>query len=103
MTVDFGMNDGGYGGFDENRFKRYMTGLQGMADKAKEAKIRVAWITPQPVEPDARAPQLGPYNATLEKFADGVREVAEQNGGLLIDQFHPYLKVMEKAKAADPK
>ena len=31
MTVDFGMNDGGYGGFSENVFKPYMDGLQGMS------------------------------------------------------------------------
>ena len=41
MTADFGMNDGGYGGFSENVFKPYMDGLQGMADKAKEAKFGV--------------------------------------------------------------
>ena len=46
MTVDFGMNDGGYGGFDEKRFANYMKGLQGMADQAKAAGIRVAWVTP---------------------------------------------------------
>src|SRR5262245_48093459 len=28
MTVDFGMNDGGYGGFQEGRYKAYMRGLQ---------------------------------------------------------------------------
>src|SRR3981081_1379511 len=28
MTVDFGMNDGGYKAFDENGFKVYMGGLQ---------------------------------------------------------------------------
>ena len=55
MTVDFGMNDGGYSGFDEAGFKAYMEGLQGMADQAKAASIRVAWITPQPL--DSRAGQ----------------------------------------------
>src|ERR1700687_1927695 len=33
MTVDFGMNDGGYGGFNEGRFQNYLRGLQGMADQ----------------------------------------------------------------------
>ena len=32
MTVDFGMNDGGYKPFDEATFKVYMGGLQGIAD-----------------------------------------------------------------------
>src|SRR5438128_548040 len=75
MTVDFGMNDGGYRAFDESLFKAYMGGLQGMADKAKEAKIRVAWITPQPVEANDASRALSGYNLTLEKFSAGVGEI----------------------------
>src|SRR5438067_6679979 len=50
MTVDFGMNDGGYQPFNEGRFKAYFNGLQGMADQAKAAKVRAAWVTPQPLD-----------------------------------------------------
>src|SRR5271165_742694 len=48
LTVDFGMNDGGYRDFDNQRFQNYVKGLQGMANQAKTANLRVAWITPQP-------------------------------------------------------
>src|SRR5436305_3703946 len=75
MTVDFGMNDGGYRGFDEKRFANYMKGLQGMADQAKKAKIRVAWITPQPRDNgDQGKTALTAYNQTLEKFSAGVMD-----------------------------
>jgi lysophospholipase L1-like esterase len=103
MTADFGMNDGGYGGFDEKRFKNYMTGLQGMADQAKAAGIRVAWVTPQPTERKEAGKQLVGYNLTLEKFGQGVAEIAKKNDGLFVDQFHPYLAVIEKAREADDK
>jgi lysophospholipase L1-like esterase len=33
MTVEFGMNDGGYRAFGEETFKPYIDGLQGMADQ----------------------------------------------------------------------
>ena len=56
MTVDFGMNDGGYGGFDKGRFDNYVKGLEGMATKAKAANIRVAWITPQPLDTAEQGP-----------------------------------------------
>ena len=103
MTVDFGMNDGGYGGFDERRYKSYMNGLQGMADQAKAAKIRVAWITPQPLDTaDQGKTALTKYNQTLEKFSAGVKEIAEKNQGLFVDQFHPYLDVLDKARSAGP-
>jgi lysophospholipase L1-like esterase len=100
MTVDFGMNDGGYGGFDQKKFDKYFTGLQGMADQAKEAKIRVAWITPQPLDTgDAGKTEPNKYNPTLEKFSeDGVKEIAKKNDGLFVDQFHPYLAVLNKAR-----
>lgn len=103
MTVDFGMNDGGYGGFREDLFKTYMDGLQGMADQAKAANIRVAWITPQPLDgadPGPTALNAPPYNQALEKFSDGVKTIATKNSGLFVDQFHPYLAVLDKARGA---
>lgn len=97
LTVDFGMNDGNYKPFDEKAFQTYVKGLQGIADQAREAKIRVAWITPQPVEhyPGDRKEF---YNETLEKFSGGVKEIAEKNSGLFVDQFHPYWAVVKNAR-----
>lgn len=103
MTVDFGMNDGGYRDFEENGFRTYMGGLQGMADQAKKANIRAAWCTPQPLdggEPGQTA--LTGYNKTLEKYGEGVKQIADKNGGLFVDQFHPYLAVLDKARQAGP-
>ena len=103
LTVDFGMNDGNYKPFDDKTFQVYMNGLQGIADQAAKAKIRVAWITPQPIEKrDAGSVYQG-YNQTLEKFSEGVGEIAVRNKGLFVDQFHPYLAVLAKARSADPK
>lgn len=104
ITVDFGMNDGGYKPFDEAGFKTYMGGLQGMADQAKAAGVRVAWVTPQPLDTaDPGATALTGYNQTLEKYSEGVQTIAAKNGGLFVDQFHPYLAVLDKARAAGPK
>jgi lysophospholipase L1-like esterase len=102
MTVDFGMNDGNYRPFDERAFATYMKGLQGIADQAKAAGIRVAWVTPQPIE---RTPgdKGEAYNMTLEKFSAGVKEIAEKNGGLFVDQFHPYGAVIKRARAEGEK
>lgn len=100
MTVDFGMNDGGYGGFSDKVFKPYMDGLQGMADQARAAKIRVAWITPQPLDNGDQGPTaLVGYNQTLEKFSDGVKVIAEKNNGVFVDQFHPYLAALDSARS----
>ncbi len=102
LTVDFGMNDGGYQPFNPKLLAAYMKGLQGIADQAKAAKIRVAWVTPQPVEhnPGNKAES---YNDTLEKFSDGVKDIALKNDGLFVDQFHPYGAVVKKARDAGEK
>lgn len=104
MTVDFGMNDGGYRAFEEGTFKPYMDGLQGMANQAQAANIRVAWVTPQPLDTgDQGQTALTGYNQTLEKFSDGVKSIAEKNGGLFVDQFHPYLAALDRARGKGPK
>ncbi|MEI6232041.1 MAG: SGNH/GDSL hydrolase family protein [Planctomycetota bacterium] len=103
MTVDFGMNDGGYRAFDEAGYKTYMGGLQGMADQAKAANIRVAWLTPSPVEKAELGPALEGYNQTLEKYSAGVKELAEKQNAVFADQFHPFIQLIDKARAADPK
>jgi lysophospholipase L1-like esterase len=101
MTVDFGMNDGGYRAFDEPGFKTYLGGLRGMADQAQKAGIRVAWVTPQPLDTGDPGPTaLTGYNLTLEKYSTGVKAIADKSRGLFVDQFHPYLSVLDKARAA---
>ncbi len=104
MTVDFGMNDGGYRAFGEDTFKPYMDGLQGMANQAKAANIRTAWVTPQPLDNNEQGPTaLTGYNKTLEMFSAGVKDIADKNGGLFVDQFHPYLAVLDRARAQGAK
>lgn len=104
LTVDFGMNDGGYRAFDEAGFKTYMGGLQGIADQAKAANIRVAWCTPSPVEKNEEGPAIQGYNETLEKYSEGVKQNAAVNSNaLFIDQFHPFIAMIDKARTASPK
>ncbi len=125
LTVDFGMNDGGYiwdGKANkvkepktkelvdkpftakevEARRATYLKGQQGIADQAKAANIRVAWITPQPVESNP-GDTFEMYNDTLGKFSDGLKELAKKNDGLFVDQFNPYWAVIHKARAAGEK
>jgi hypothetical protein len=104
MTVDFGMNDGGYKAFDEGGFKNYMRGLQGIADQAKTANVRVAWCTPSPVEKSEEGPAIQGYNETLEKYSEGVKQTATNNGNaLFVDQLHPFIAISDKARAVSAK
>ncbi|MCX6877229.1 MAG: GDSL-type esterase/lipase family protein [Verrucomicrobia bacterium] len=98
MTVDFGMNDAG------GDLKNFMTSMQGIADQAKAANIRVAWCSPQACEnPDDKLAIDTAGNRSLEKFTEGVKQTAVSNGNaLFIDQFHPYLEFIDKARPTHP-
>src|SRR5262249_10954975 len=96
----FGMNDAGYGAFDQNRFNAYTTGLQGMLDQIKPSGARVALLSSSPVEKKEDGPALEGYNQTLERFAEAVKELPERNGVRFVDQFHPHLAVLQKARDA---
>jgi len=97
LTVDFGMNDA------NGPYQDFLKGLQGIADQAKAAKVRVAWITPQPIEKREEGPAYKGYNETLEKFSQGIEQIAAKNQGMFVDQFHPYLAILARARATDPK
>ena len=106
MTINFGMNDAGGPGnvFNDARYKSFMGGLQGMAGQARAANIRVAWCTTSPVEIQAEGPSIMGDNLNLEKFCEGVKEIAANNdNALFVDHFHPFAAVIDKARAADPK
>jgi len=106
MTVNFGMNDcGGPGSnFNEGQYKNFTTSMQGIADQAKAARIRVAWCTTTPAEVMDEGPSVLPFIQNLEKFSAAVKLTAAANGdALFIDQFHPFVAAIDKARAANPK
>jgi hypothetical protein len=106
MTVNFGMNDcGGPGStFDENRYKEFKNAMQKIGDQVKASNIRVAWCTTTPAEVMDEGPSVLPYILNLEKFSAAVKEIAAANGNaLFIDQFHPFVAAIDKARAANPK
>lgn len=106
VTVNFGMNDcGGPGSnFDAQRYKEFVASMQKIADQVQAAGIRVAWCTTTPAEVMDEGPSVLPYILNLEKFSAGVKEIAAANGNaLFIDQSHPFVAAIDRARAANPK
>jgi lysophospholipase L1-like esterase len=103
VTITFGMNDAGYGAVNQDRLRAYRDGLQGMFDQMKGKNIRVAVLSSSPVEKKEEGPALEGYNQTLEVFASNASDIALKNGALFVDQFHPHLSTLQKARDADPK
>jgi lysophospholipase L1-like esterase len=103
VTITFGMNDGGYRQpHDPARLEAYVKGLQGMLDQLKAKSVRVAVLSSSPVEKKEEGKALEGYNQTLEIFAENAKGVATRNGALFVDQFHPHLAAIQKARDANP-
>lgn len=102
VTITFGMNDGGYRRpYDPARLQAYVSGLQGMADQLKKAGVRTAILSSSPVEKAEDGPALEGYNETLQRLAQGAREVAERNGLLFVDQFRPHVAALNTARSRE--
>lgn len=99
VTITFGMNDAGYRvPFDPARLTAYRNGLQGMLDQLKPKVERIAVLSSSPVEKKEDGRALEGYNQTLEVFAANAKEIAERNGAKFVDQFHPHVEALQKAR-----
>ncbi len=95
LTIDFGMNDGGYGFFDANRAGQYIKNTEVMLQAAKKAGVRVALISPNAVEVRAN-PLLKTYLETQQKFYAPLKELAEKYKVPFVDQYAVTRKVLAK-------
>jgi lysophospholipase L1-like esterase len=95
LTIDFGMNDGGYGGFNPGAAKNYIDRTEDMLKAAKKAGVRVALISPNAVEVRAK-PQLKTYLETQQQFYAPLQELAEKYKVPFVDQYAVTRKVLEK-------
>jgi lysophospholipase L1-like esterase len=98
LTIDFGMNDGGYGAFNPMAAKNYLAKTEEMLKAAQKAGIRVALISPNAVEVRVR-PQLKTYLETQQRFYAPLKELAEKYKVPFVDQYAVTRKVLEKIEA----
>jgi lysophospholipase L1-like esterase len=103
LTVEFGMNDAGYQpAADPARLERYTSGLQRILDQVMPKRVRVAVLSSSPVEKKEDGRAIDGYNQTLETFEIQAGLVAARNRARFVDQLHPHLAVLQKARDADP-
>ncbi|HBI45301.1 MAG TPA: hypothetical protein DDY78_20985 [Planctomycetales bacterium] len=86
VTIDFGMNDGGYGAFDKKRAKAFLEKTETMLKAAKEAGVRVALISPNAVEV-RNNPGLKTYLETQKEFYAPLKELADKYMDAFVDQY----------------
>src|SRR5690349_15133894 len=102
-TTCFGMNDGGYGPVNPERFEKYKTATNGLVDAFEKSGARVVLGSPGCVDQNTafgkdRA-KTDIYNQTLKAERDAVEAIAEQRGVGFADVYSPMMDVMNKAEA----
>ncbi|MFM9961160.1 MAG: SGNH/GDSL hydrolase family protein [Planctomycetaceae bacterium] len=101
ITINFGMNDGGYGAFDQNRNNGYVQNTEKMLTDAKAAGVRVALCSPNAVDRRIQE-RFKLYLETQKQFYEPLAGLATKHGARFADQYaitRGELERMEKDEA----
>lgn len=94
----YGMNDGIYMPFDQDRFEKYKTGINWLHDKYVKAGIRIIHVTP-PVFDELRAGKKG-YAVVLDRYSDWL--IAQRKLGWEVADLHyPMKKYLDVHRKVD--
>lgn len=100
VSICLGMNDAEYRAFDKPTYDRYIQNMKSIISELKKAGVKVVVLTPGCVDPDANPDKRG-YNDTLERFANGIKELAGQDSLPVYDIHSLMMEVQTKAKLDD--
>ncbi|MSR54045.1 MAG: hypothetical protein EXS09_12255 [Gemmataceae bacterium] len=98
VTINFGMNDAGYGKFDAARNKQYVDKTATMLEMAKKASVRVGLVSPNAVDRRGR-PNFALYVETQKEFYAPLKDLAEKHGASFVDQYAVTRAALEKMEA----
>lgn len=95
VTINFGMNDGGYGAFDEKRCANFIANTEKMLDMSKKADVRVAVVSPNAVDV-RKNEKFKLYLETQKQFYAPLKEAAAKHGMAFVDQYAVTRNALEK-------
>lgn len=98
ITINFGMNDAGYGKFDPNRQKVYLDKTAQMLEMAKKAGVRVALVSPNAVD-RRKNPNFKLYVETQKEFYAPLKEIAHKYDYPFVDQYAKTRAAVEKMES----
>lgn len=101
ITINFGMNDGGYGKFNPQANKVFVEKTAAMLEMANKAGARVALLSPNAV--DRRNKSNGKeYVETQKQFYAPLKELAEKHKVSFVDQYAITRAATDKMELDDP-
>ncbi len=98
VTIDFGMNDARGG---DRNLPKYIKYQKKLVEKISALGSRVILISPSPEERDQKNQPAGSaYNHMLWKYTQALHKIAKQYNVPFIDQYTPFVKVIEEGRRA---
>jgi lysophospholipase L1-like esterase len=101
VTIDFGMNDAGYGAFNPGANKTYVDRTRAMLEMSNRAGIRVALISPNAVDRRVQE-RFKLYLETQKQFYAPLKELAARHEAVFVDQYAVTRAALEKMEQDDP-
>lgn len=117
VVACYGMNDGIYHPFSEERFESYRKGILELIDKVKKTGAKLVLMTPPPFDPlpMRKKKKLVPanskkfawfliyedYDSVLKKYSDWIMKL-DDRVDLLIDIRRPVLEFQNEQRKKDP-
>lgn len=102
VTINFGMNDGGYGKFNPEANKRFVDRTRDMLRMAKEAGVQVALMSPNAVDPRNKS-NGAEYVETQKTFYAPLAGVAKEFSFPFVDQYAVTRAAQDRMAVDDPK
>ncbi len=99
VTIDFGMNDAGYGAFKPDLYCGHMDGQRAILEQLQGAGVRPVMLSASAVEKNEAGDNMAGYNQTLEQFAAGDAALAAQAGVPFADQLHPFAAAINRLRS----
>lgn len=98
ITINFGMNDAGYGAFNPGLQKEFLDNTRKMLIAAKEKNVRVALLSPNAVDRRIQE-RFKLYVETQKEFYAPLAGLAMEHGALFVDQYAITRAAVEKMEA----
>jgi lysophospholipase L1-like esterase len=95
ITINFGMNDAGYGAFNPGLQKEFLDNTVKMLTAAKEKNVRVALLSPNAVDRRIQE-RFKLYLETQKEFYAPLKDLAAQHGARFVDQYATTRAAVEK-------
>lgn len=102
ILINFGMNDAGYGDFDEKKNKVFVEKTEAMLVAAKKAGAKVCLLSPNAVDRRVQA-NFKKYVETQKQFYAPLAELAKKHDAVFVDMYAITRAAVEAMEKDDPK